>query len=82
MQASEAAHVWVLEDSTRLVQRRIRTGINNDTQVEVLKGLAPADVVVTGVEQVAAVKAAQVAKSPFMPTRPNRKSTSGGGSVR
>ena len=79
VQASEAAHVWVLEDSTRLVQRRIRTGINNDTQVEVLKGLTPADIVVTGVEQVAVLKAAQAAKSPFMPARPNRKSTGSSG---
>ena len=81
VQASELAHVWVLEDSTRLVQKRIRTGINNDTQVEVLKGLTTADIVVTGVEQVAATKGTPAAKSPFMPARPNRRGTgsSGGG---
>jgi len=81
LQASEVAHVWVLEDSTRLVQKRIRTGINNDTQVEVLRGLTPSDVVVTGVEQVVAAKGSPAAKSPFMPARPNRRGTgaSGGG---
>ena len=78
VQASEAAHVWVLEDSTRLVQKKIRTGINNDTQVEVLKGLTPSDIVVTGVEQVVAAKSGAAAKSPFMPARPNRRGTGGG----
>ena len=82
LQASEIAHVWVLKDSTTLVQRRIRTGINNDTQVEVLKGLTPSDIVVTGIEQVAAAKSSPAAKSPFMPARPNRRGTgssAGGG---
>lgn len=79
VQASESAHVWLLVDSTKLVQKRIRTGINNDTQVEVLKGLTPSDVVVTGIEQITQTKAGAAAKSPFMPTRPNRRGTSGGG---
>jgi len=73
VQASEIAHVWVLKDSTTLVQKKIRTGLNNDTQVQVLEGLTPSDVVVTGVEQVAAGKAGAAAKSPFMPARPNRR---------
>ncbi|HTI11123.1 MAG TPA: efflux RND transporter periplasmic adaptor subunit [Puia sp.] len=79
VQASEIAHVWVLVDSTRLVQKKIRTGINNDTQVEVLRGLTPADVVVTGIEQVTTAKGGPAAKSPFMPARPNRRGTGGGG---
>lgn len=82
VQASEVAHVWVLEDSTRLVQKKIRTGINNDTQVEVLKGLTPTDVIVTGVEQVVATKGSPAAKSPFMPARPNRRGTGGSGGGR
>ena len=72
VQASERARVWVLVDSTRLIEKKIRVGINNDTQVEVLKGLTPADVVVTGIEQIVATKKSAAAKSPFMPTRPNR----------
>jgi len=79
MQASEIAHVWVLQDSTKLVQKRIRTGLNNDTQVQVLEGLTTADIVVNGVEQVVAGKSSPAAKSPFMPTRPRRP---GGGGVR
>lgn len=73
VQASEIAHVWVLVDSTKLVQKKIRTGLNNDTQVQVLDGLTTSDVVVTGVEQVATGNGSPAAKSPFMPQRPNRR---------
>lgn len=73
VQASEIAHVWVLADSTKLVQKKIRTGLNNDTQVQVLEGLTASDVVVNGIEQVVAGKGGQAAKSPFMPARPNRR---------
>jgi HlyD family secretion protein len=73
IQASEIARVWVLRDSTTLVQKKIRTGLNNDTQVQVLEGLTTSDVIVTGVEQVAAGKGSAAAKSPFMPARPNRR---------
>ncbi|HVU55629.1 MAG TPA: efflux RND transporter periplasmic adaptor subunit [Puia sp.] len=73
VEASEIAHVWVLRDSTTLVQKKIRTGLNNDTQVQVLEGLTTSDVVVTGVEQVVKGSASPAAKSPFMPQRPNRR---------
>jgi HlyD family secretion protein len=73
VEASEIAHVWVLVDSTKLVQKKIRTGLNNDTQVQVLDGLTSSDVVVTGVEQPATGKGSPSAKSPFMPQRPNRR---------
>jgi HlyD family secretion protein len=80
VQASEIAHVWVLVDSTKLVQKKIRTGLNNDTQVQVLDGLSTADVVVTGIEQVAAAGAGTpAARSPFLPQRSRRP---GGRSVR
>jgi HlyD family secretion protein len=73
MQASEVAHVWILRDSTTLVQKKIRTGLNNDTQVQVLEGLTTSDVVVTGMEQVVkGSTATPAAKSPFMPQRNRR----------
>jgi HlyD family secretion protein len=73
VQASEIAHVWLLVDSTKLVQKKIRTGLNNDTQVQVLDGLTTSDIVVTGIEQIVSGKSSPAAKSPFMPTRPNRR---------
>jgi len=72
VQASEVAHVWVLQDSTTLVQRKIRTGLNNDTQVQVLEGLTTSDVVVTGIEQVVKGASSPAAKSPFLPQRTRR----------
>lgn len=73
VQASEIAHVWVLVDSTKLVQKKIRTGLNNDTQVQVLDGLSTADLVVTGIEQVAAGgTGTPAARSPFLPQRSRR----------
>jgi HlyD family secretion protein len=73
IQASEIAHVWVLRDSTTLMQKRIRTGLNNDTQVQVLEGLTTSDVVVTGIQQIVKGSASPAAKSPFMPQRPARR---------
>lgn len=72
VQASEIAHVWILRDSTTLVQKRIRTGLNNDTQVQVLDGLTTSDVVVTGIQQMVKGSSTPAAKSPFMPQRPSR----------
>jgi len=79
VQASEVAHVWILRDSTTLVQKRIRTGLNNDTQVQVLEGLTTSDVVVTGIQQMVKGAASPAAKSPFMPQRPARRPGGGGG---
>jgi HlyD family secretion protein len=73
VQASEIAHVWILRDSTILVQKKIRTGLNNDTKVQVLNGLSASDVVVTGIVQVVKGSSAPTAKSPFMPQRPTRR---------
>ncbi|PUZ24581.1 HlyD family secretion protein [Chitinophaga costaii] len=69
LQASETAYVWVLHDKT-LTEKRIRTGLNDDTRVQVLKGLSTGDVVVDGI-QIPQAKGAAVpaAKSPFMPAR-------------
>lgn len=77
---TQIAHVWVLRDSTTMVQKRIRTGLNNDTQVQVLEGLTTSDIVVTGIQQMVKGAATPAAKSPFMPQRPARRP--GGGGVR
>ena len=79
IKASQSARVWVLVDSTKLVEKKIRTGLNNDTQVQVVEGLTPNDVVVNGVElPQTGSKTTQAAKSPFMPARPNRRQGTGG----
>jgi HlyD family secretion protein len=66
--AAHTSFVWI-KQGANLVQREITTGLNNDTQVQVLKGLTANDEVVTGATE-AAVAATTATKSPFMPSRP------------
>lgn len=84
------AFVWVkIGDS--LVEKKISTGLNNDTRVQVLSGLDPGDEVVNGEEAAptgAAAKSGAV-RSPFMPARRgggggggNRSGGAGGGGAR
>jgi HlyD family secretion protein len=63
----EPSYVWVLQDN-KLVQKRIKTGLNDNTHVQVLKGLTENEVVVTGTETVT-TKTPAAAASPFMPQR-------------
>ncbi|MDR3714236.1 MAG: efflux RND transporter periplasmic adaptor subunit [Puia sp.] len=77
------AFVWV-QSGDSLVERRLTTGINDDTHVQVLDGLTTGDVVVTGIGVSSAAGAANVPTSPFMPTRraspaPSRPAAGGGG---
>lgn len=62
--------VWVVEGN-KIVQKRVKTGLNNNTHVEILSGLTPNDVIATGTQsQAVAVQGA--ASSPFLPKRPAR----------
>ena len=65
------AFVWV-QYGDSLEEKKIHTGLNDDTHVEVLDGLTLSDSVVTGVSQ-AGSKTTSVSsappKSPFMPAR-------------
>jgi HlyD family secretion protein len=74
------ASVWVL-DGKKLVQKRIEIGLNDNTHVEVLKGLAATDMVATGITGGANGAVASVpGASPFLPQR--RNNASGGGKSR
>lgn len=65
-----AAFVWTLE-GRKLIQKKIKTGLNDNTHVEVLEGLNEKDVVISGMEGGASgVPVAAAASSPFMPKRP------------
>jgi HlyD family secretion protein len=67
---SKTAFVWIQEGDS-LIEKKIRTGLNDDTQVQVLHGLSPDDEVVTGVEipVKGAAGSGGAARSPFMPAR-------------
>jgi HlyD family secretion protein len=65
-------YVWVKTGDLKLEQRKIKVGINNNTQVEVLGGITGNDEVVIG-SQVSGgpgMAAGAAASSPFMPKRP------------
>jgi HlyD family secretion protein len=59
-------YVWLLHGDT-LLQKHIRTGLNDNTHIEVLSGLSPDDVVIVNMNTGAAAVAAGAAKSPFLP---------------
>jgi HlyD family secretion protein len=68
----QTAIVWVLQGK-KIVRKKIQTGLNDNTQVEVLSGLTAEDAVITGVTGGAASSSSTTAKpgsSPFMPQRP------------
>ncbi len=68
---ADEAYVWVQKSPKELVQKKIKTRINDNTHVEVLSGLAAADVVITGSQSMGKSQAAaQGQSSPFMPKRP------------
>lgn len=68
-EAINTVTVWIKKDN-KLIQKIIKTGLNNNTQVEVLEGLAASDEVVTSASQLKASEIKPDASSPFMPKRP------------
>lgn len=70
MDGSKSAMVWVKKDST-LTRRRIKIGLSDDTNVQVLSGLNADDVIVTGAQVIEKDEkgGSGAAKSPFMPQR-------------
>jgi len=78
VEAGKTAMVWVKKDST-LTRRKIKIGLTDDTNVQVLSGLTTDDVVVSGshVEEAGTKGGGGTPRSPFMPTR--RGGGSGGG---
>jgi len=75
----DKAAVWVKKDST-ISRRVIATGLNDNANVQVLSGLNPGEVVVSGVMQAGDEKTAGAAtRSPFMPARRGGAAGGGGG---
>ena len=77
MHSEHRASVWILEGN-KLIQKRIVTGLNNNTEVQVLEGLGPEEMVVTGQSGGEHTKASGSSSSPFMPQRRGRGRPSGG----
>jgi HlyD family secretion protein len=65
-------YVWLLRGDT-LLQKHIRTGLNDNTHIEVLGGLNENDVVVIGVSAGGGIAAAGGSSSPFLPKMGGRR---------
>lgn len=74
----QKAFVWVLQGK-KLIRKRIETGLNDNTQVEVLSGLTENDAVVIGVSGGNMASASNPGGSPFLPQRRSSRSSGGGG---
>ncbi|PSL48899.1 HlyD family secretion protein [Chitinophaga niastensis] len=59
-------YVWLLRGDT-LIQKHIRTGLNDNTHIEVLSGINQDDVVIINMNTGPTAVAAGAAKSPFLP---------------
>lgn len=64
--------VWVNIDG-KAAPRRVKTGISDGVNIQILKGLSVGDSVVVSQETVTATKEKSSASSPFMPTPPGKK---------
>lgn len=69
---SNISFVWVVKGNT-ITQKKIKTGLNDNTHLQVLEGLTAQDHLLTGVLTGADAKAAGAADNPFMPKPPSRK---------
>jgi HlyD family secretion protein len=68
--ATTTTTVWLKKDSS-IVAQKITTGMNDETEVQVVSGLTPNDEIITGYQQVSKKEAKKTTgSSPFMPKRP------------
>ncbi len=69
----EGDHVWI-NINGKAVPRRVKIGLSDGVNVQILKGLSVGDSVVTSQEALSAKGSSESsAKSPFMPQRPGKK---------
>jgi HlyD family secretion protein len=69
----EGDHVWI-NINGKASPRRVKIGLSDGVNVQILTGLSVGDSVVTSQETVSAKGSSEPnAKSPFMPQRPGKK---------
>lgn len=77
---NEAA-VWVIAKDSTISRKKIKTGMDNDTEMQVISGLNKNDNIITGYKVLSKKSSGGQAKSPFMPQRRgggNNKNSGGG----
>lgn len=79
---NEAA-VWIIAKDSTISRKKIKTGMDNDTEIQVVSGLNKNDNIITGYKVLSKKSSGGQTKSPFMPQRRgsgnNRNSGGGGG---
>lgn len=83
---NEAA-VWIIAQDSTISRKKIKTGMDNDTEIQVISGLNKNDNIITGYKVLSKKSSVGQTKSPFMPQRRgggnnNRNSGGGGGGPR
>lgn len=77
------SYVWIKTGDT-LTEKRILTGINDDSYVEIIRGLSPDQEVVTNIvtggDKISDNSSNNSQRSPFMPQMGRRRTNNGGGS--
>lgn len=74
--------VWVIAKDSTISRKKIKTGMDNDTEIQVVSGLNKNDNIITGYKVLSKKSSGGQAKSPFMPQRRgggNNKNSGGGG---
>ncbi|AZA82643.1 efflux RND transporter periplasmic adaptor subunit [Chryseobacterium lactis] len=81
----EEAGVWIIAKDSTISRKKIKTGMDNDTEIQVISGLDKNDNIITGYKLLSKKSSGGQAKSPFMPQRRgggNNKNSGGGGGPR
>ncbi|SDI09697.1 efflux RND transporter periplasmic adaptor subunit [Chryseobacterium jejuense] len=76
------AGVWVIAKDSTISRKKIKTGMDSDTEIQVVSGLDKNDNIITGYKLLSKKSSGGQAKSPFMPQRRgggNNKGGNGGG---
>jgi HlyD family secretion protein len=66
--SNNEAGVWVIGKDS-ITRKRIKTGMDNDTEIQVISGLNKNDNIITGYKNLSKKSSGGSAKSPFMPQR-------------
>ncbi|MCA6068427.1 efflux RND transporter periplasmic adaptor subunit [Chryseobacterium sp. RG1] len=76
--SSDEAAVWVIGKDSVITRKKIKTGMDNDTEIQVISGLNKSDNIITGYKSLSKKSSGGSAKSPFMPQRRNTGNKGGG----
>ncbi|MCS4304908.1 efflux RND transporter periplasmic adaptor subunit [Chryseobacterium sp. BIGb0232] len=71
--------VWVIAKDSTISRKKIKTGMDNDTEMQVISGLDKNDNIITGYKLLSKKSSGGQAKSPFMPQRRGGGNTKGNG---